>query len=48
MTRILVVDDETQLRRALGITLKAHGYDIIAAASGTHADRQSLRPAITS
>jgi two-component system KDP operon response regulator KdpE len=37
VTRVLVVDDETQLRRALGITLKAHGYDVVAAASGADA-----------
>lgn len=37
MTRVLVVDDETQMRRALAITLKAHGYDVVAAASGADA-----------
>jgi len=37
MTRILVVDDEPQLLRALQITLKGHGYDTVTAADGRHA-----------
>ena len=28
MTRVLVVDDEPQIRRALAITLRARGYDV--------------------
>ena len=28
MTRVLVVDDEPQIRRALRTSLEAHGYDV--------------------
>ena len=28
MTRVLVVDDEPQILRALGINLRARGYDV--------------------
>ena len=34
MTRILIIDDETQIRRALDINLRAHGYEVILAATG--------------
>ncbi len=34
MTRVLVVDDEPQILRALGINLRARGYDVDLAASG--------------
>jgi two-component system KDP operon response regulator KdpE len=34
MTRILVVDDEPQLRRALATNLKARGFDVDQAATG--------------
>ena len=34
MTRVLVVDDEPQILRALRINLTARGYDVIAAADG--------------
>lgn len=37
MTRILVVDDERQLRRALGLNLRARGYDVALAESGAQA-----------
>ncbi len=37
MTRILVVDDEIQIRRALDINLRAHGYDGTLAATGEEA-----------
>jgi two-component system KDP operon response regulator KdpE len=37
MTRILVVDDEVQIRRALDINLRAHGYDVALAATGEDA-----------
>jgi two-component system KDP operon response regulator KdpE len=37
MTRVLVVDDDAQLLRALRITLTARGYTVIAAADGTTA-----------
>jgi len=34
MTRILLVDDEPQLLRALGINLRARGYDVVTATEG--------------
>ncbi|GAA0261060.1 response regulator [Cryptosporangium japonicum] len=37
MTRVLVVDDEPQLLRALRITLKARGYEVETAADGAGA-----------
>ena len=37
MTRVLVVDDEKGLRRALGINLKARGYDVTLAEDGRSA-----------
>ncbi|WP_436777127.1 response regulator [Yinghuangia sp. YIM S09857] len=37
MTRVLVVDDEPQIVRALAINLKARGYDVDTAANGTQA-----------
>ncbi|HZX56635.1 MAG TPA: response regulator, partial [Ilumatobacteraceae bacterium] len=37
MTRILVVDDEIQIRRALDINLRAHGYEVALAATGEEA-----------
>ena len=37
MTRVLIVDDERGLRRALGINLKARGYDVTLAADGKSA-----------
>ena len=37
MTRILVVDDEPQILRALGTNLKARGYDVDLAATGEKA-----------
>ncbi len=37
MTRILIVDDDTQIRRALDINLRAHGYDVTLAATGEEA-----------
>ena len=39
MTRVLVVDDEPQLLRALRITLRARDYDVEVAATG----REALR-----
>ena len=35
--RVLVVDDEPQIRRALAVNLKARGYDVDQAASGEEA-----------
>jgi two-component system, OmpR family, KDP operon response regulator KdpE len=37
MTRVLVVDDEPQIRRALTINLRARHYDVVAAADGSSA-----------
>ena len=37
MTRVLVVDDDPQLLRALRINLSVRGYDVITAASGARA-----------
>ncbi len=37
MTRVLVVDDDMALSRALAINLKARGYDVATAASGRQA-----------
>ena len=37
MTRILVVDDEPQIRKALGVNLRARGYDVDLAATGEEA-----------
>lgn len=37
MTRVLVVDDEPQILRALTINLKARHYDVVTAATGTEA-----------
>ncbi|MCU1503195.1 MAG: winged helix family two-component system transcriptional regulator [Ilumatobacteraceae bacterium] len=37
MTRILVVDDEPQIRKALSVNLAARGYDVDMAASGEEA-----------
>ncbi len=34
MTKILVVDDEPQIRRALRTSLEAHGYDVTAVGTG--------------
>ena len=37
MSRVLVVDDEPQIRRALSINLRAHGYDVEVAHDGERA-----------
>ena len=34
MTRVLVVDDEPQIRRALRTSLEAHGYQVATAGTG--------------
>ncbi|MCG8917515.1 response regulator [Actinokineospora sp. PR83] len=39
MTRVLVVDDEPQIVRALRINLTAHGYEVVTAADGAAALR---------
>ena len=41
MTRVLVVDDEPQLRRALDVNLVARGYEVETAANGRDALRQA-------
>ncbi|HEY7044375.1 MAG TPA: response regulator [Nocardioidaceae bacterium] len=41
MTRVLVVDDEPQIRRALSVNLTARGYHVDAAASGEEALRMA-------
>lgn len=37
MTRVLVVDDEPQIRRALRTSLEAHGYEVATAGTGQEA-----------
>lgn len=37
MTRVLVVDDEPQIRRALRMSLEAHGYEVRTASNGGEA-----------
>ena len=37
MTRILVVDDENQIRKALDVNLRTHGYEIELASTGEQA-----------
>lgn len=39
MTRVLIVDDEPQIRRALSVNLKARGYDVDLAPTGEDALR---------
>ena len=34
MSRVLVVDDEPQIRRALRTSLEAHGYEVVAVGTG--------------
>jgi two-component system KDP operon response regulator KdpE len=34
MTTILVVDDEAQIRRALDVGVRSHGYDVVQAPDG--------------
>jgi two-component system, OmpR family, KDP operon response regulator KdpE len=41
MTRILVVDDDPQILRAMRINLRARHYDVVVAADGTTALRQA-------
>jgi two-component system KDP operon response regulator KdpE len=41
MTRVLVVDDEPQLRRALDVNLVARGYDVETVGTGRDALRQA-------
>jgi two-component system, OmpR family, KDP operon response regulator KdpE len=39
MTRVLVVDDEPQIRRALELNLRVRDYQVVTAASGEDALR---------
>jgi two-component system KDP operon response regulator KdpE len=39
MTKVLIVEDEPQLRRALGINLHAHRYEVVSVADGAGALR---------
>ncbi|MCB0963532.1 MAG: response regulator, partial [Acidimicrobiales bacterium] len=41
MSRILVVDDEPQIRRALATNLRARGYEVDQAATGEEALRSA-------
>jgi two-component system KDP operon response regulator KdpE len=43
VTRVLVVDDDPQILRALNITLRARHYDVLTAASGTAALASAAR-----
>jgi two-component system KDP operon response regulator KdpE len=43
MTRVLVVDDEPQLVRALGINLRARKYDVVTASTGAEALLEATR-----
>ena len=43
MTRVLVVDDEAQLVRALAINLRARSYDVATAATGAEALAEAAR-----
>src|SRR5262245_49903650 len=43
MTRVLVVDDDPQIRRALKINLTAHGYTVLLAPDGSRALRVAAR-----
>jgi two-component system KDP operon response regulator KdpE len=43
VSRVLVVDDDPQLSRALRITLRAAGYDVVTAADGRTALRDAAR-----
>jgi len=43
MARVLIVEDEPELLRALGINLRAHGYEVTLAADGGTALRQAAR-----
>jgi DNA-binding response OmpR family regulator len=41
--RVLIVDDEPDLQRALGLRLRAAGYEVLVAADGIRAMQMALR-----
>jgi CheY-like chemotaxis protein len=41
--KILIIDDDTDLRRALHIRLRSHGYDTVFAGDGLDAIKTALR-----
>ena len=43
MSKVLVVDDEPALARALAINLRAHGWEVVTAADGRSAARSPPR-----
>lgn len=43
MTRVLVVDDEPQIRRVLTLNLSTRGYDVVTAQDGAEALREATR-----
>ncbi|MET0866283.1 MAG: DNA-binding response regulator, partial [Nakamurella sp.] len=43
MSRVLIVDDDRPLARALAINLKAHGYDVTVAHDGRAALTEAAR-----
>ncbi|HEX4822100.1 MAG TPA: response regulator [Acidimicrobiales bacterium] len=43
MTRLLLIDDEAPFVRALGISLKAYGYDVTAARTGANGLAQAAK-----
>lgn len=43
MTRVLVIDDEPQIRRVLTVNLSTRGYDVTAAQDGTQALLEAAR-----
>ena len=43
MTRVLVIDDEPQILRALRINLRARRYEVATAATGTEALEEAAR-----
>ena len=40
--KVLIVDDEQDIRTLLNIYLKRLGYDVVEAADGVEADRKSV------
>jgi two-component system chemotaxis response regulator CheY len=44
LTRVLLVDDDEDVRITLGAVLQAEGYDVVEARNGLHALQQLFRP----